>query len=400
MRILLLSTTIPYPANNGVKMRSWSVLRTLVDQGHRVTLIAFAEGKEQPDPAIERVCDAVVLIPHRMRSVSSSRDHMGRLWRLFSSVPYGTESLRSPEMADKIASLLRDGAFDVVLSEQTDLLINFPDRSKIPLVIDFHNVDYLILERYIRFERNPAKQLYAWLESSKMRAWERHGCEMAALALACSEHDRAILQTMNPQLPTFVVPNVVDTDSYPTNGEEDPLKILFQGGMDWYPNRDAVQFFALQILPLIRREIPNVRLVVAGRNPPEDFKQRLSGVEGIIFTGTVPDMRTEVASAAVCIVPLRIGSGTRLKILEASAMAKPIVSTRVGAEGLEFVNGPEILIEDDPAAFAGAIAKLLKSPQMRTAMGRAARARAEQQYSLPAMNRAMLAAWTKIRRQA
>jgi polysaccharide biosynthesis protein PslH len=378
-------------------MRSWSILRTLTKQGHRVTLLAFADENERPDPAVENLCDAVILVPHRMRSVSSSRDYLGRLRHLLSGIPYGTTNLRSPEMAEKLSELLRE-AFDLVLSEQTDSLINYPDRSEIPLVIDFHNVDYLILKRYIEFERNPAKQIYAWLESRKMRAWEQHCCKAAALGLACSEHDRAILQSMNTDSPTVVVPNVVDVDSYPTNGQEDPLKIIFQGGMDWFPNRDAVQFFAQRILPLVRRQISGARLVVAGRNPPEEFKQLLSGIEGIRFTGTVPDMRDEVASAAVCVVPLRIGSGTRLKILEASAMAKPIVSTRVGAEGLEFENGSEILIADEPAAFAAAVVKLLTSREQRVAMGLAARARVEKYYSLEAMNRAILSAWSKMHR--
>jgi polysaccharide biosynthesis protein PslH len=392
MRILLLSTSSPYPANNGVKMRSWSILRTLVQQGHRVTLVTFADQDENPNNALAEICEDVVWIPHQQRSVSSGGDYWGRLRHLFSRLPYGTQNLRSQPMAARLTELLASDAFDLIFSEQTDLLVNLPDRLAVPLIADFHNVDYLILERYIPFERNPAKRMYAALESRKMQAWERRTCRAATLAMACSEHDRALLQKMNPKLELFVVPNVIDLDRDAQIGQEDPLKILFQGGMDWYPNRDAVEFFAAKILPSVQRQIPGVRLVVAGRNPPEKFKQRLCALGSIEFTGTVADMRTEIATASVSVVPLRIGSGTRLKILEAAAMAKPIISTRVGAEGLDFVNGKEIILEDEPAAFAEAVVELLRSGARRQSLGSAARRRVEQQYSLAAMDAALRAA--------
>jgi hypothetical protein len=183
----------------------------------------------------------------------------------------------------------------------------------------------------------------------------------------------------------FVVPNVVDVKEYTLEAGEDNGKVLFQGGMDWYPNRDAVEFFVTQIFSRIRRQVPDVRFVVAGRNPPHDFRQRLSRVPGVHFTGTVPDMRSEIASASVCVVPLRMGSGTRLKILEAAAMAKPIVSTHLGAQGLEFSDGQEIELADDPAVFANVVLKLLAAPSDRHRLGQAARNRVEQDYSLTAL---------------
>jgi glycosyltransferase involved in cell wall biosynthesis len=387
MRILALSVASPMPANNGVKMRTWSILRALAAEGHEIALVTFADPGEPARPFLELsgVCRRVIHVSHRSKSLSSNKDYVGRAIHLFSSTPYGVVAARSSEMASEIVALLNKKAVDVILCEQTDLLINLPARLPVPLVVDFHNVDYLILKRYLRFERNLLKRLYAWLESRKLRAWERRACRLASTAFACSEHDRALLQVFRPNLPMFVVPNVVDVDEYATEGTEDGLKILFQGGLDWYPNRDAVEFFVAQIFSLIRSQIPDVRFVVAGRNPPEEFRYRLSRVPGVEFTGTVPDMRAEIASAAVCVVPLRIGSGTRLKILEAAAMAKPIVSTNLGAEGLEFLNGAEILLEDDPSGFAEAVVKLLRAPTDRKHLGQAARKRAERQYSLPAL---------------
>jgi glycosyltransferase involved in cell wall biosynthesis len=388
MRLLVLSVTSPVPANNGVKMRTWSILRALAAERHELVLIAFADPCDANglSPELSKICQRVIQVPHRFKSLSSSKDYVGRAAHLFAQVPYGVAAARSPQMASQLAAMLSEKAVDAILCEQTDLVTNLPAQLAVPLVVDFHNVDYLILERYVRFESNWAKRLYARLESHKLREWERRACQRASSAWACSEYDRALLQELGPGLPVFVVPNVVDVDEYSADNAEDPRKILFQGGMDWYPNRDAVEFFVTQIFSRIRSQVTDVRFVVAGRNPPEGFRQHLSQVPGVEFTGTVPDMRAEIANAAVCVVPLRMGSGTRLKILEAAAMAKPIVSTNLGAEGLEFLKGEEILLEDDPSAFAGAVVRLLKAPADRKHLGQAARKRAEQQYSFPSLH--------------
>jgi glycosyltransferase involved in cell wall biosynthesis len=157
-----------------------------------------------------------------------------------------------------------------------------------------------------------------------------------------------------------------------------------------------VEFFALRILPEVRGLLPDVKFVVGGRNPPGWLRRRFAGIAGVEFTGTVPDMRAEIAKATVCVVPLRIGSGTRLKILEAAAMAKPIVSTRLGAEGLDFVDGREIVLADDPKAFAGAVAELLSDASRRRQLGQAARTRVEECYGVPALRAAVRAAFAQL----
>ncbi len=169
--------------------------------------------------------------------------------------------------------------------------------------------------------------------------------------------------------------------STPAAGEELET-ILFTGGMDWYPNRDAVEFFAFSILPRILRRVPGPDLSSSGAIPRQSSGTAWRGYPSIEFTGAVPDMRPQTARAAVCVVPLRIGSGTRLKILEASAAAKPVVSTAVGAEGLDFADGSEILLADEPESFASAVVDLLSDEQRRRSLGAAARRRVEQSYSL------------------
>jgi glycosyltransferase involved in cell wall biosynthesis len=159
--------------------------------------------------------------------------------------------------------------------------------------------------------------------------------------------------------------------------------------MDWYPNRDAVNHFVSRILPDLLILVPSVKFLVAGRIPSDSFAGRFVDKANIEFTGFVSDMRSVLGNATVCVVPLRIGSGTRLKILEAAAMAKSIVSTHLGAEGLDFVNGKEIVLEDDPSRFAKAVALLLSSPRYRDALGYAARKRVEAEYSFVPLRKAL-----------
>jgi glycosyltransferase involved in cell wall biosynthesis len=174
---------------------------------------------------------------------------------------------------------------------------------------------------------------------------------------------------------------VVDVAEFEPSPDPGGATVLYSGGMDWYPNRDAVEFFGLRVLPHVRASVSEARFVVAGRGPSDGFRRRMAAVPNVTFTGSVPDMRAEIAQATVCVVPLRIGSGTRLKILEAAAMGKAIVSTRLGAEGLDFADGSEILLADEPEMLARSVASLLRDGARRAALGRAARARVVQDYS-------------------
>jgi glycosyltransferase involved in cell wall biosynthesis len=189
-------------------------------------------------------------------------------------------------------------------------------------------------------------------------------------------------------MPVTVVPNVVDVHSYKVAETDDGAGVLFIGGMDWFPNRDAVEFFEEAVLPELRARLPVARFMVVGRPPPDRLRRRMEA-SGVEFLGRVDDIRPVVSAAAVSVVPLRIGSGTRMKILEAAALGKAIVSTRLGAEGLNFADGSEIALADEPGAMAAAVADLLKRPAARTAMGAAARVRVEEEYSFEALRRCL-----------
>ena len=182
---------------------------------------------------------------------------------------------------------------------------------------------------------------------------------------------------------------MINVEDYKPGATDDGRTVVYVGAMDWLPNQDAVEFFVSDVMPELRRLVPDVSFVVAGREPPPNFRRRLEQAPNVRFTGTLPDLRPVIAQAAVCAVPLRIGSGTRLKILEAAAMAKAVVSTTIGAEGLNLIDGKEIVIADECSAMAHAIADLLVDRQRRTAIGQAARHHVSAKYGIPALRQAV-----------
>jgi glycosyltransferase involved in cell wall biosynthesis len=390
MRLLVTSAFLPWPADNGYKMRTLSVLRGLASLGHEVTLLAFASPEEaaRDRRPLEQWCRRVEVVPMALASLTTAGSYLARMGGLLSGLPFSTRRFRSAEMERRIRDWLRSASGDAVIADGLFSLINVPP-TRVPVLLNAHNVEHVILERYARRQRSPLKSLYARLEARKLRAFERAACRRAVVVMACSEVDRRHLARLGPGAPAVVVPNVVDLDRYAAVPASDEHIVLFQGGLDWYPNRDAVAFFVSEILPHVQRGWPAARFVVAGRNPSEAFRRRWTRPGGIEFTGTVDDMRPVIARATLCVVPLRIGSGTRLKILEAAAMERPVVSTWLGAEGLGFVEGEEIVLVDDPRAFAEAVIRLLAEPECRMALGRAARRRVEQDYSMRVLRRSL-----------
>jgi glycosyltransferase involved in cell wall biosynthesis len=390
MRILYIATQYPLPVNNGVKMRVWSLLRAIASAGHEIMLATFADpdDADSTENELRAVCKDCEIIRRRTESMSGSTNYLARLAGVLSSSPFTINRCRSDEMRTALERRLNTGAFDLVLCDNVFTTVNLPP-TLLPILLNSHNLEHLVLQRYAEQESNPAKALYARTEAAKLRRFEVAACKRAALVMVCSRLDGEILERLCPGLKTAVVPNVVDVRDYEMATDEDPDTIVYQGGMDWLPNRDALYYFVRTILPLIQKEIPNVRLIAAGRNPPPEFRARFADVSALKFTGTLPDLRPVVAKAAVSIVPLRVGSGTRLKILESAALGKAIISTTIGVEGLDFVPGKEILVEDDPDAFASNVIELLRDPARRKAMGQAARNRVAQDYDVRALERSI-----------
>jgi polysaccharide biosynthesis protein PslH len=391
MNILFVSTHFPVPANNGQSIRTLSIVRALASLGHKTTFVAFVLSvhPETIEPVASYCCQVDLLEMNRPY-LSDQRNFFARLRCLLAKRAYSVERFRSGAMQQKIRAHLGKGSFDLIVCDSMYALVNVPDTS-VPIALHCHNAEYVIFRRYAEVERNPIRKFYAAIESFLIRRTERRACDRAAFAMACSENDRTVLRGIGMHKPIFVVPNTVDTDPpSPANRRPESdrgLVLLFQGGMDWYPNRDAVEFFVGKIFPLVCCECPDVKFVVAGRNPPPGFVAKFRHHARIEFTGTVPDMRPYLAAATLVVVPLRLGSGTRIKILEACAAGKAVVSTSIGAEGLQLDDGKEILLADDPTEFARSVIQLLRDNVRRQVIGTAAQLVVTERYSHVALKR-------------
>jgi len=383
MRILAILLSPPVPATAGHRVRNRSLLRALALEGHQVTVLAFASPPEIASPSREfaKLCRKY----HLLSSPESSM--RGRLLATFASKPYGALRLTTPAMKALVLEHLSTGRFDAVLCDDCYLAGNIPEQNRVPVVLNKHDITCRIVRQFAAGEPNPLKKCYAFLEAGKIQRLESAICASVQAVAVCSARDGELLRELSPAARVFVVPNVVEVDKYSPSSYHDGNSVLFVGAMDWLPNQDGAEFLIHEILPRLRQLVPTVRIILAGRNPSQAMLRRYAEFPDVRFTGTLNDLRPIIARSSVCVVPLRIGSGTRLKILEAAAMAKPIVSTRLGAEGLDLRHGHEILLEDQPRAFAEAIAQLLTNPAQALALGTAARIAVEQQYSIPALQR-------------
>jgi glycosyltransferase involved in cell wall biosynthesis len=271
--------------------------------------------------------------------------------------------------------------YDAVLFEGT-LNSNYHLPEQVKVIIDKHNIEFELLERLSLNETRWFRKWYNGREYRLVKPVEIKQCRDADAVAVTSERERLLLKRLLPHNVIEVVPNGVDVAYFHGSGAEQEVdgRIVFTGAMDYYPNAEAALFFAQKCWPLIRARMPGATWQIVGKNPRPDV-QKLAVLPGITVTGSVADVRPSFAEAEVAIVPLLLGGGTRLKILEAMAMRKAVVSTSLGCEGLSAVPGKHLIVADQPEVFAQAVIELLKNPEKRRALGTAGRALVESAYS-------------------
>jgi glycosyltransferase involved in cell wall biosynthesis len=377
-----------WPATTGGRVRSLQIISELARR-HRVTVLTTHGPSDDPDGLSQQLahCDAVISIPYVPPKRGSARFPLSVARSWFSPYPVDLHKWRIPQLRDRVRTLLEDGRFDVCVADFLFAAANVPMRGITPVVLFEHNVEYLIWQRLCALETSPWRKALFEIEWHKMRAREADACRMADLTIAVSEDDRRRLLEIAPGIRAASIPTGVNTTYFVPDGHhERPHHLVFSGSMDWHPNEDAVAHFADAILPRIRQDIPDVSFSVVGRNPTARLRE-LAARAGISVTGTVDDVRPFIGEAAVYVVPLRAGGGTRLKIFEALAMGKAVVSTTVGAEGLALEPGRHFAAADDPDAFAGTVVELLRDAARRRALGQAGRDLVEAHYSWPTIAR-------------
>jgi glycosyltransferase involved in cell wall biosynthesis len=280
---------------------------------------------------------------------------------------------RSLAARDLIEKLLREGCFDIVVSDFLTSTINLPPTQ--PFVLFEHNVETVIWRRYAECASDPLRRTFFRGQAERMQAFEREACARAGHVITVSDGDATQLREMCGVSHVSAVPTGVDAEYFARPVAAQPIAefdLLFAGSMDWLPNIDGVSWFVREVLPLIRRRIPECSLTIAGRRPAASVRALTTADPLTRVTGTIDDMRPYLWSARLAVVPIRIGSGTRLKVYEAMAAETPVVSTTIGSEGLEVSSPENILIADSPGAFASACVKLLEHPSERARLTDAA----------------------------
>ncbi|HEX6348727.1 MAG TPA: glycosyltransferase family 4 protein [Candidatus Dormibacteraeota bacterium] len=357
-RILLISPSLPHPPIWGSGIRIHQFVSRLAAR-HHVTLLAHA-GPDDTDKvqAMRAVCQEV-------HTVSLDRplgvaDRRAQLASLVSPLPYQVLRLRSAPMQQAVDELLEGSRFDLVQVASSPLAeLTIP--TSLPVVLDEHNIEYELLQRASQAESSPLRRGFNWLEYRKFRRHEIARWEAVAGVAVTSEREEAIVRRQAPGVAVETVPNGVDLDHFRPDGSDvDPDSIVFSGLMRYRPNLDAAAHFAREVLPIIRRARPSTRFTVVGWGHVEQVRAAVG--PGVEVTGRVPDVREHINRAAVVVVPLRVGGGTRLKVLEALACRRPVVGTSLGVEGIAVEDGVHLLIRDEPREFAEAVLDLLRHP--------------------------------------
>lgn len=390
MRVLFLSQIVPYPPHGGVLQRGYNLIREL-SSWEQVHLLAFVhpdqlrtrEAIAESRRVLREHCESVDYFPlwpkrsrgHRLAALALSG---------CSSLPFSVIAHRSAAFARRVREILAASRFDVVHAD-TLALAPFVDHGVAPSVLTHHNIESRLMERRADAQRNPLAKAYLRREARKLATCERAVAGRFDVNVVVSNEDRAVLTSMVSGLRIAVVPNGVDIN-YFTPALQDEAggdALVYTGGMNMFANRDAVMHFLTHIWPLIAARRPGTAFYAVGQDPPAALVSLAARDRRVVVTGYLDDVRPVVRHAGVYVVPLRVGGGTRLKVLDAMAMGKAIVSTSIGCEGIDVRDGEHLVVADSPTRFADSVVELLADPARRLRLGRAARTLVETRYSWP-----------------
>ena len=407
MRILFLTQIIPYPPNAGPRVKTWHVLRYLHARGHDVTLASFVRQEELPHVAkLDEVCTAVHTIP-----INRSRVADVRYWLQshLSGRPFLIERDDLSGMRQLVQKLLASEEFDVIHADQLTMTQFALDAKELGgdkrpyIIFDAHNATWSIWERMRHNAPWFLKPVYQ-IEENRIKQYEGMLVEQFDHTMVVIDPDRDLLlagvangqaEALNARISS--IPIAVDAEVLqPIQRQPGSRNILTLGTLSYPPNADGIRWFMQEIFPLVQQAVPDVSLTVIGKNPPADFMQMAAQSGGAItVTGYVDDLTPYMEAAALMVVPVRAGSGMRVRLLEAFARAMPTVTTTIGLEGIAAEADKEILLADDPASFAAATVNLLNDPELQTHLAENGRKLAEARYDWRAVLKQMDAVYAQ-----
>jgi polysaccharide biosynthesis protein PslH len=402
MRLLMVTPQLPYPPQSGGALRAYGILRTLHEAGHQVSLLSFDDGKLAGEASLlAALCDAIITLPP-----PATRSKIARLRHLIASSEADLiQRMESAAMRAKLDELARTGGYDVIQFEGIEMALYLPHAraagTRAKLIYDAFNAEYALQQMIAQVDaitpRRWLAAVYSRLQAARIYTLERTICQQADEVIAVSPEDAALLQPLRGK-PLLMVPSGIFTAEYAHPDDPDAVEVafdpqmykvgqiplLFTGKMDYRPNVDAALWFAESIFPRIHAAQKDARFVIVGQQPIDEV-QALTTHDDILVTGKVPDVKPYLHQAAVYVAPLRMGSGTRLKLLEAMAAGCCIVATNVAAAGLDDDSKRAMLITDDETGFANAVLKLLQNPDLRGQLGAQAQRMVKVNYDWAAL---------------
>jgi len=368
MRILFVAPDIPYPPTNGGKIVVFETIKQLLKKGNKIELLFLTDRNLDRSnlQELSKWCKPYPVFHNRKTS------WIGLFLNIFSKKPYSIAKYYSNNLNKQFIKLLKNNKYDIIQFEGIFIayLINRGHKAIgiTPIVIRQLNVESVIIERFSRNKSFFPIRLFLRLQHKRLLNYEANICAQFGKCFMISPVDKQKLEEMNPNVQTSVIPGGVDTSYFfPQIVKKDLFSLIFVGAMDWLPNIEGILWFYKDIFPQIKQEISEAKLYVVGKNPPNCIK-KLQGKDTII-TGFVEDVREYIAKGAVFIVPLKIGSGVRIKILNALSMGKAIVSTSIGCEGIDVINEKNIYIADSEKEFARNVIFLLNNENERKKLG-------------------------------
>ena len=385
MKILWAKANKLLPVHSGGDIRSFNIARQLA-RSRELTFLSYYDGaidREYEEKLAQEFPGAVCVCTGKKQASAVARG-LDYSARVLSPLPYAVGRFKNEAVAEKLKAAFDQRKFDVVVADFLDAAVNFPQKLVIPSVLFQHNVESEIWRRHACTESNPLKRRMYAMEYRKMLRYEKGAVRRFHHVIAVSQPDRSLMESWVEGSRITVVPTGVDLEQYRPDFSQKPEKpvVMFVGAMDWEPNVDAMEYFCREIWPSISSKVPDAELRIVGRNPDDRVSKLASA--SIQVTGRVPSVAEHLREAAVVIVPLRVGGGTRLKIYEAMAAGKAVVSTSIGAEGLDVHHGKDIVLADGPKQFGEAVLMFLHDEDLR------------RQYEIAAAELARKYDWTVV----
>jgi glycosyltransferase involved in cell wall biosynthesis len=380
MKILFITPKIPYPAVDGHTKSMWGVIKYLSLLGHKIDLVCYKQNVN-PEPLkseIEKFAELNVLDVHTKNSL------VGALKNMFSPFPYNLYKYKRKELAKFLEDYLQNNKVDIihVTNSHMGWVIDIIRKlTKVPVILRQENLELMIMKRFYETQKNPLLKLYAFIQYKKFLEYEPRLCSKFDKCIMMSDEDEKQLKILNPNVKSIVIPLGIEKELLSiSKGEPQPFSLVHIGSLQWYPNREGLDWFLNDIFPEVLKKYPHAKLYLYGGGVPQNFHLPENIKQNVIVKGFVEDIWKELKDKSLAVIPLRIGSGIRVKIMEMLAVGINIITTSLGKEGLEVEDGKELLVADSPGEFAEKIINFFENKFDSSQMSSTGRSFIEKKY--------------------